>query len=93
VLCTASSVFQSPCKGFFIRKCKIAHPRQPELVGKLNIAQKQINADLKLQDNVLDTRLIAFFNAGAADNRQVRGDYTFAGVRQIAVATRRESCC
>lgn len=39
----------------------LAHPRMPELVGKLNYAEKKINPELKLKQTELDDRLLALF--------------------------------
>jgi len=65
----------------------IAHPKHPELVGKLNLLEKKINPELKLQQSELDERLIHLFTA-AKDGEQSIGLYKFIdGVERVAVAT------
>lgn len=66
----------------------IAHPKHPDIVGKLNILEKKINPELKLQQSELDERLINLFKAAAQSGKQSRGVYTFVdGVTRVAVLT------
>lgn len=66
----------------------IAHPKRPELVGKLNLREKQINPELQLPKNELDERLINLFKASADLGLQSRTVYTFVdGVSRVAVGT------
>ncbi len=66
----------------------IAHPKQPNLVGKLNLSEKKINSELKLAKNELDDRLITIFKGAAKDGKQTSGLYEFVdGISRIAVAT------
>jgi methyl-accepting chemotaxis protein len=66
----------------------IAHPKRPELAGKLNLLEKTINPELKLPQPELDSRLIDIFKKAAQDGQQARGLYTFVdGVIRIAVTT------
>lgn len=66
----------------------IAHPKRPELVGKLNLREKQINPELQLPKNELDERLINLFKASADSGLQSRTVYTFVdGVSRVAVGT------
>lgn len=65
----------------------IAHPKRPELMGKLSLIDKKINPDLKLQQSELDERLINLFKAAAA-GEQSTGLYSFVdGVQRVAIAT------
>ena len=65
----------------------IAHPKRTELVGKLNLLDKKINPDLKLQENELDDRLINLFKV-AVDGKQSTGLYRFVdGVQRVAIVT------
>ncbi|KYZ76791.1 chemotaxis protein [Anaerosporomusa subterranea] len=66
----------------------IAHPDSSELVGKLNLREKKINAELKLQQSELDDRLINLFKAAAESGKQMLGEYAFVdGITRIAVVT------
>jgi methyl-accepting chemotaxis protein len=66
----------------------IAHPKRPDLVGKLNLTDKKINPELKLQQSDLDDRLSNLFKTAARDGKQSRGVYSFVdGVERVAVAT------
>lgn len=66
----------------------IAHPTQPELTGKLNLLNKKINTDLKLQQAELDDNLIELFKTAAQAGKQSRQVYRFVdGVERVAVAT------
>lgn len=57
----------------------ISHPRMPEAAGKLNIAEKKINEELKLQEKELDDRLLSLFATAAQSGKQTHGLYQFAG--------------
>lgn len=64
----------------------LAHPKRPELAGKLNVAQKEVNPELKLPVNTLDDRMIQLFKTALEKNDGVRGDYTFVdGITRMAV--------
>lgn len=66
----------------------IAHPKRAEVVGKLNLRDKKVNSELKLQQTELDDRLINMFKATAESGKQTLGEYTFVdGVTRIAVFT------
>ncbi|CUH94886.1 hypothetical protein P22_0952 [Propionispora sp. 2/2-37] len=66
----------------------IAHPVKPELIGKLNLLERTINPELKLQKSELDERLITIFKTAAESDRQTRGLYSFVdGVERVAVCT------
>ncbi|MBU2703079.1 methyl-accepting chemotaxis protein [Sporomusaceae bacterium BoRhaA] len=65
----------------------IAHPKQPELVGKLNLIDKKINSELNLQQTELDDQLIQLIKTSQT-GKQVKGNYTFVdGIARVAVAT------
>ena len=64
----------------------IAHPKRPELAGKLSMVQKDVNPELKLPVNTLDDRMIQLFKTALEKNDGVRGEYTFVdGVTRMAV--------
>ncbi|MDF2500503.1 MAG: mcpB 1 [Anaerosporomusa subterranea] len=66
----------------------IAHPKNPGIIGKLNLAEKKINAEIKLQQNELDDRLIALFTKAAQSGQQTHGVYSFVdGVARYGVYT------
>ena len=66
----------------------IAHPQRPDLVGKLNLRDKNISAELKLDMNELDDRLNNLFKTVADTGKQTIGEYTFVdGIDRIAVFT------
>ncbi|WP_371372939.1 methyl-accepting chemotaxis protein [Sporomusa aerivorans] len=66
----------------------IAHPKRPELAGKLSLLAKQINPELKLAQSELDERLINIFKQAADSGKQGRGIYSFVDdVTRIAVST------
>ena len=66
----------------------IAHPKRSDLVNKLNLLDKKINPELKLQQNELDDRLINLFKLAAQSGKQSRGVYSFVdGVDRVAVCT------
>lgn len=66
----------------------IAHPKQTDLVGKLNLMDKKINPELKLQQSELDERLTNLFKVASQDGTQSRGVFHFVdGVERVAIAT------
>jgi methyl-accepting chemotaxis protein len=66
----------------------IAHPKQPDLIGKLNLLDKKINPELRLPKSELDERLTNLFKQAAQEGKQSRGVYSFVdGVERVAVAT------
>ncbi|MDF2572560.1 MAG: mcpB 1, partial [Sporomusa sp.] len=66
----------------------IAHPRRPDLVGKLNLLEKKINPELKLPQSELDDRLMNLVKTAVETGNQTRGIYSFVdSVERIAVAT------
>jgi methyl-accepting chemotaxis protein len=66
----------------------LVHPRLPEVVGKMNFAEKKVNPELKLKETELDDRFLALFTAAAKQGQQVKGIYRFAdGVTRIGVFT------
>ncbi|MDR3561492.1 MAG: cache domain-containing protein, partial [Negativicutes bacterium] len=66
----------------------IAHPKMPELVGKLSYTEKKINPDLKLKETELDDRIIALFKKVSESGKQAQGKYVFVdGVSRVAVYT------
>lgn len=66
----------------------IAHPKQPELVGKLNLLEKNINPELNLQQSTLDERLVTLFSIATQSNKQLCGFYNFVDdVERMAVCT------
>jgi methyl-accepting chemotaxis protein len=66
----------------------LAHPKRPDTIGKLNISQKKVNPELKLQQTELDDKLINLFAAAVQSGKQTFGTYTFVdGVTRVAVYT------
>ena len=66
----------------------IAHPQRPEFIGKLNLSEKTINPELKMQKTELDDSLLTLFKSASESRKQVQGKYTFVdGVERIAVFT------
>ncbi|MDR3565630.1 MAG: cache domain-containing protein, partial [Negativicutes bacterium] len=66
----------------------LAHPKMPELVGKLSYTEKKINPDLKLKETELDDRIIALFKKVSESGKQAQGKYVFVdGVSRVAVYT------
>ncbi|BBB90918.1 MAG TPA: methyl-accepting chemotaxis protein [Methylomusa anaerophila] len=66
----------------------IVHPRFPEMQGKLNLAQKKINSELKLQQSELDDRLVKLVQEVVASGKTVRGKYQFVdGIDRIGTIT------
>ncbi|WP_018702115.1 methyl-accepting chemotaxis protein [Anaeromusa acidaminophila] len=64
----------------------LAHPKRPELAGKLNVAKKEVNPELKLPSSTLDDRMIQLFKTALEKNDGVRGDYTFVdGITRMAI--------
>ncbi|HAK72514.1 MAG TPA: methyl-accepting chemotaxis protein, partial [Sporomusaceae bacterium] len=48
----------------------LAHPKRPDTIGKLNISQKKVNPELKLQQAELDDKLINLFAAAVQSGKQ-----------------------
>lgn len=65
----------------------IAHGKRPDMNGKLNLSQKQINPELKLSDKELDDRLLQMFKAVGATNAPAMGSYRFGGAEILSVFT------
>jgi methyl-accepting chemotaxis protein len=66
----------------------IAHGKNPNLIGKLNIAEKMINPDVAQSAKELDDRLIRLFTSTVGNNNQIKGIYTFIdNITSVAVAT------
>lgn len=66
----------------------IAHPKNPEVIGKMNLTEKKLNAELKMQHNELDDRLVALVTTSIKSGSQTYGTYTFAdGVTRYGVFT------
>lgn len=66
----------------------IVHPRFPEMQGKLNLGQKKINPELKLQQAELDDRLVKLVQDAVASGKTVRGQYRFVdGIDRIGTIT------
>jgi methyl-accepting chemotaxis protein len=66
----------------------IAHPQRGDLVGKLNLLEKKINPELKMQKNELDAHLIEMFKTAMQSGQQAVGNYTFVDdISRIAVLT------
>lgn len=66
----------------------IAHPKEPQLTGKLNLKEKKINQELKLEQGELDDRLLNLFKTAADTDKQSYGIYRFVdGVERVAVCT------
>jgi methyl-accepting chemotaxis protein len=64
----------------------IAAPRQPDIVGKLNIGQKKVDPEINFGDAELDDRLINLFReASSSWDREVLGTYVYAGGEYNAV--------
>lgn len=55
----------------------IVHPRFPEMQGKLNLGQKDINPELKLPQSELDDRLVKLVQDAVSSGKAVRGQYRF----------------
>jgi methyl-accepting chemotaxis protein len=66
----------------------IGHPKNQELVGKLNLLQKDINPELNLSQPTLDDHLINLIQTTIQSGQQTQGTYTFVdNVKRIAVLT------
>ena len=55
----------------------IAHGSKPEYIGKLNLAKKEINPELKLADKALDERLLALSKTSIEKGQRTRGIFAF----------------
>ncbi|MDR3562983.1 MAG: methyl-accepting chemotaxis protein [Negativicutes bacterium] len=66
----------------------IAHGKNPDFVGRLNLAEKKINPELKLGVSELDDRLMSLYKAASEGGKQVKGTYTNVdGVPHLAIFT------
>ena len=66
----------------------IAHPHHGDLVGKLNLKEKNINSELKLPETELDDSLLKLFKAAGESGKPTLGNYTFVDkVTRMAVFT------
>ncbi|MDU4959097.1 MAG: methyl-accepting chemotaxis protein [Sporomusaceae bacterium] len=66
----------------------IAHPKLPDVIGKLSLSEKKVADGLKLQKQELDDRLIDLFSQAAQSGKQVHGVYLFAdGVDRDGIFT------
>ncbi|TGE39070.1 methyl-accepting chemotaxis protein [Desulfosporosinus fructosivorans] len=65
----------------------IADPKQPEVIGKLNLLEKNINPELKLSQAELDDHLINLFKTTVESGKQLSGTYSFGIVPSVAVFT------
>ena len=66
----------------------IAHPKQAEFDGKLNLLEKKISPDLKLRQSELDDRLITLVKTAIDSDKQTSGLYSFVdGVERVGVCT------
>lgn len=65
----------------------IAHPKNPEFAGKLNLTQTKMNPELNMPNVENDERMVTLFKAAAATGEQKQGEYDFFGMRRIAVVT------
>ena len=55
----------------------IVHPVVPALEGKLNMTEKKVNPELKLQQSELDDRLVNLVKEAGTTGKPVRGKYQF----------------
>lgn len=66
----------------------IADGKEPEVIGKINLTEKNITTDLQLPIKELDERLMTLYKTSRDGKKEVSGAYTFIdGVRQVAVFT------
>ena len=66
----------------------IAHPKHTEFIGKLNLREKKINPELKMEKTELEDSLLNLFKSADESGKQVQGKYTFVdGVERLAVFT------
>lgn len=66
----------------------IAHPKYPDLAGKLNLQEKKVVPELKLPISELDDRLVSLFKKAAEAEGQSQGYYRFTDdVERVAVCT------
>ncbi|EGO64317.1 methyl-accepting chemotaxis protein [Acetonema longum] len=62
----------------------LAHARQPDLVGKLNLTEKISGSDVNLQQTMQDDRMLHMFKTSAETGQMVMGVYDFNGIPRIA---------
>lgn len=60
----------------------IAHAKNPDLIGKLNLLDKSVSPELQAKTAELDSRLTRLFNDGVQSDGQVRDKYTFIDGRE-----------
>lgn len=66
----------------------IAHPKNPEMIGKLKLTDKQINPQLNLPIKELDDRLILLFKTVNETGKPMEGSYSFVdSATQMGVFT------
>jgi methyl-accepting chemotaxis protein len=66
----------------------LAHAKNPDSVGKLNLAEKTVNKEVKAASSELDDRLISGFKAALDTGKQVTAKYTgLQGNEDFAVLT------
>jgi len=63
----------------------IADSRMPEVINKLNLTQKKLDPDLKLQESELDDQLMSLFKT--SKEQQVLGRYSFDNMKRVGVFT------
>jgi methyl-accepting chemotaxis protein len=66
----------------------LAHAKNPDSVGKLNLTEKTVNKEVKASISELDARLISAFKAALDTGKQVTATYTgLQGTEDFAVLT------
>jgi len=66
----------------------IGHPKNPEFIGKLNLADTKVNDELKGKMQALDEQLVNLFKTAAGSDKEVVGKYSrYDGSRQVVVLT------
>ena len=66
----------------------LAHPKMPELIGKMSLAEKKVNPELNTKITELDTNLSYLFKSSLESGKQIKGNYTFVdGIKSMAVFT------
>ena len=66
----------------------IADGKRPELIGKISLSEKKINAEVEFPMKELDDQLMTLFKTSVESGKEVSGTYTFIdGIPQVAVLT------
>lgn len=65
----------------------LAHPNNEELVGKLNLLEKQIHTEVELKEHELDDALIRLVRTSADEGKPVQGTYTFNGSQLLSAVS------